>query len=603
MKISYNWLKWYIPEIPPASKVADILTYHLTEVEGVEEKDGDTIFDINILPNRAGDLLSHLGVARELSGQLGISFTDPTSAYKIPESQKTHLEIDIQTPKCRRYMGRVIRNVQVGPSPEWVVTHLASIGQRSINSIVDASNLVMFNCGQPTHAFDLKKLASEKIVIRENEQEINFPVVGSEKIEVPLKAGDIVIMDSEKILALAGIKGGTNSGIEIVSPYVTDIVLEIANFDPVSVRKTARRVGQLSDSAKRFENSVPVELGSYAMREFSALIAEMCPDAVFEDIIDSNPTKQEENKVSFTTNIINQKLGITLTPADIATILQNYKYSYVEENGNFIVHVPYWRQDIISIHDMIEEIGRIYGYDKVVPQIPQIDFVPKENELSLHMTQARNTMSALDYNEVMTYSFRKTGVIEVLASASDKKFLRTNLLDGLKESFELNKTNTAFLGIKDLKIFEIGTVFPETGEDMHIAWMDKKNSKEMLLSDWVKENTEAVSDPLSSTDSGGGEVGTTFNMWSVYPSITRDVSFWSDTELTEEKFISIVGSSLGALSVRNPYMIDQFTKDGRHSYAFRFVFQSYEKTLTDSDVEGEWSKILEVLKKEGFEIR
>ena len=125
----------------------------------------------------------------------------------------------------------------------------------------------------------------------------------------------------------------------------------------------------------------------------------------------------------------------------------------------------------------------------------------------------------------------------------------------------------------------------------------------MLLSDWVKENSKAASDSLTWQGEGKGEVGTTFKMWSVYPFITRDVSFWSDGEITQEKFITLVGPALGALSICNPYLIDQFQKDGRHSYAFRFVFQSYEKTLTDNEVEGEWSKILEVLKTEGFEIR
>lgn len=601
MKISYNWLKWYIPEIPEAQKVADILTYHLTEVEGTDEKDGDTIFDINILPNRAGDLLSHLGVARELSGQLGIPLVDPTPQYKIPVSQPTKLEIDIQTDKCRRYMGRIIRNVSVGPSPEWVKLHLESIGQRSINNIVDATNLVMFNCGQPTHAFDLKKLASEKIVIKENKEEIKFPVVGSEKIEVPLKAGDIVISDSEKILALAGIKGGTNSGISIDVPYVTDIVLEVANFDPVSVRKTARRVGQLSDSAKRFENNVPIELATYAMLELCALIVEMCPDAVFESIIDEGVKKGEPRKVSFTTDIINEKLGLVLTPADISTILQNYRYEYLEENGSFIVNLPYWRGDITGIHDMVEEIGRVYGYDKVAPQIPKINFIPQVNEVFVSMVQARNKLMSEGYCEVMTYSFRNTGVVEVLASASDKKFLRTNLLDGLKESFELNKNNTAFLGIKDLKIFEIGTVFGESGEEMHIAWMGKKESKEMLLSEWAKENPQEV---LPSLDHINHKLASSpFKMWSVYPSITRDVSFWSNKEMTEDTFIKIVEPVLGELTVRKPYLIDQFQKDGRYSYAFRFIFQSYEKTLTDNDVEGEWNKILDLIKKEGFEIR
>ena len=160
MKISYNWLKWYIPEVPEADKLTDIFNYHLCEMESLDKlPDGDTVFDIKVLPDRAHDLLSHQGVAHELASLLNIKFVDPTPKFKIPESKPTKLQIKIETNRCRRYMGRIVRNVKIGPSPEWVVRHLASIGQRSINNVVDASNIVMYDCGQPTHCFDLGKSA------------------------------------------------------------------------------------------------------------------------------------------------------------------------------------------------------------------------------------------------------------------------------------------------------------------------------------------------------------------------------------------------------------------------------------------------------------
>ena len=164
MKISYNWLKAYVPDIPEPNRLADIFTYHLCEVESVEKlPDGDFLFDLGILPNRAHDLLSHQGVARELSGLLGIPFKDPTSIYKTPVSNPTNLKVETETYNCRRYSARIVRNIKVGPSPEWIVKHLESIGTRSINNIVDATNIVMYDCGQPTHAFDLKKIVDEKI--------------------------------------------------------------------------------------------------------------------------------------------------------------------------------------------------------------------------------------------------------------------------------------------------------------------------------------------------------------------------------------------------------------------------------------------------------
>src|SRR3990167_2041545 len=165
MKISYNWLKWYIPEAPKAEKLADIVTYHLAEVESMEKKGDDTIFDINILPNRAHDLLSHQGVARELASLLDIKYVDPTPKYKVPESKPTKLKVEINTEKCRRDAARIVRDVKVGPSPDWVVKHLESIGQRSINNIVDATNIVMFDCGQPSHVFDMDKVKGLKLDI------------------------------------------------------------------------------------------------------------------------------------------------------------------------------------------------------------------------------------------------------------------------------------------------------------------------------------------------------------------------------------------------------------------------------------------------------
>lgn len=605
MKVSYNWLKSYIPQIPDPKKLEDIFTFHITEVESVETMPHDTVFDLKILPDRAGDLLSHIGVARELSGLLGIEYKDPTVYYKIPESQSTKLTIDIQTPKCTRYMGRIVRNVSVGPSPEWVVTYLTSIGQRSINNIVDATNLVMFDCGHPVHAFDLKKLAQEKIVVSESTSTYDFPVVGSENIVAKIIAGDVMITDGQNPIALAGIKGGTNSGIAIDVPYTTDILLEVAHFDATSIRKTGQRLSLLSDARKRFENNVPLELAPYAMNELTALILEICPDAVFEDTIDiySNPTPQEK-KVSFTTAIINEKLGTTLTSSDIATILQNYGYGYVEEQGNFIVHIPFWRQDIQGIHDMVEEIGRVYGYDKIIGTMPVFPVVQPHDHAYMTIESIKQFLVTQGYHEVMTYSFTKKGDIQVACGVKGKEYLRTNLTDGLKESFEMNRLHMPVLGIMDLKIFEIGTVFLKDTEEIHVALATKKGIEEYTLAEFVAKNSITVMNDLVTPPA----THAVFRMWSNYPFISRDVSFWSNSEMHEIDFIEKVQPALSVLCVNGPYMIDSFQKVDeqgtiRYSYAFRFVFQSYEKTLTDEDIEGEWSKILDVIKQQGWEVR
>src|SRR3989344_142693 len=235
MKISFNWLKWYIPEVPSADKLVDIFSYHLCEMESLEKMpNGDVIFDIKILPNRAHDLLSHQGVARELASLLNIKFIDPTSKYKIPESKSTELKIDVQSEKCRRYMGRIVRNIKVGPSPEWVVKHLESIGQRSINNIVDVANIVMYDCGQPTHVFDLDKV-NGAIVIREAKDGEEMTTLGGKEVE--FTSSNMIIADQKNILAIAGVKGGKKAEVD---NDTKDIIIEVANFDPTSVRKTAQ---------------------------------------------------------------------------------------------------------------------------------------------------------------------------------------------------------------------------------------------------------------------------------------------------------------------------------------------------------------------------
>src|SRR3989338_10251280 len=211
MKISYNWLKWYIPDVPASEKLSDAFTFHICEVESLDkfgaEKDEDWIFDLNILPNRAHDLLSHQGIARELSSLLNIKFNDPTPLYKIPQSQPTKLIKTIETPLCRRYTGRIIRNIKIGPSPDWVKNHLESIGQRSINNIVDATNIVMYDCGQPAHVFDLSKVKNLKLMVRNAERGQKSSLLGGAEKE--LNDNMMIIADEDNnALDIAGVKGG-----------------------------------------------------------------------------------------------------------------------------------------------------------------------------------------------------------------------------------------------------------------------------------------------------------------------------------------------------------------------------------------------------------
>jgi len=327
-------------------------------------------------------------------------------------------------------MGRIVRGIKVSPSPEWVVKFLESVGQRSINNIVDATNIIIFDCGQPIHAFDLNQIPNKKIVVKNAKEGDKLDLVGSDKIIATLKETDMMITDGEKNLAIAGVKGGTNSGI---SDETKNLLIEVANFEPVGVRKTARRLGFQSDASKRYENDLSPELCDFAMKEICGLILEMCPEAEFEEIVDVYPTKQEVRKVSFSSEYIAKILGIKIADSEIEKILKNYNYEFSNNAGAWEITVPSMRADISGPHDMAEEIGRVYGYDKIVGKVPKLDYQAEDNSTWTKICLAKQKLIADGYREVMTYAFTDKGEVEIMASASDKNFLRTNLSDGLRK--------------------------------------------------------------------------------------------------------------------------------------------------------------------------
>ena len=610
MKYSYNWLKWYIPEAPDAEKLADIFTYHVAEVESFEKlPNGDFIFDIKILPNRAHDLLSHQGVAREIASLLNIKFVDPTPKYKIPESRPTTLIKEIESDKCRRYMGRVIRNIKVEPSPEWMVKHLESIGQRSINNIVDATNITMYDCGQPTHVFDLSKVKDLKLKVRNANN--------GEKITL-LGGGEKVLNDTMMVIAddygnsldIAGIKGGKYA--ELTSE-TTDIILEAANFDPISVRKTAQALNIFTDAKKRFENDLSPELDSFGIMELSALIAEMCPDAIFEDIVDVYPQKQEIRKLVFSLERVSSILGMKVEEKEVEDILNRYNIVFSAQGGpasGWEIIVPPMRLDLVIEEDMAEEIGRILGYDRIKPIISKINFKPKANEVYSKISWARNKLLNDGYSEVMTTTFCTKGEVSVLASASDKNFLRTNLTDGLKESLKLNQLNAPLLGMSEIKIFEIGTIFKKSGsssaqgfggtmEEMHVAYNKEEKITEMSLEDYCKNIPKDFN-----LEPRNYNLETKFKMWSLFPFIARDVAVWVPEDVKSTDVEKIIKDNMGEMVIRGPELFDEFKKDGKISYAFRLVFQSYERTLTDQEVNDIMTKITNKIKgKNGWQVR
>ncbi len=338
MKISYNWLQTYFKEnLPNPKDVSDIFNLRALEVEEVEEKDGDSILEIKVTPNRAPDCLSHIGIAKEIALHTGLKITNPPSEEKIPHDFETKWSVSMQDNSCVRYMAREISDVVVDESPLELKYKLESIGQRSINTIVDITNLVMYEIGQPMHAFDRDKLEGEVIKIA---SPIDTHFVTLDNKEVELTQEDFTIQDAKDNLAIAGVKGGKKAEVD---SKTKNIILESANFFAVSVRKTSKRTGIQTDSSKRYENGITPILAEYALHLASFYIKKYASnsDTKFSNILDVYPRPQKRKyTIGLTKKHISEKLGIEISDEKIEYILTglDIEYKIINPRNEIIEH-------------------------------------------------------------------------------------------------------------------------------------------------------------------------------------------------------------------------------------------------------------------------
>ncbi|MFH1201083.1 MAG: phenylalanine--tRNA ligase subunit beta [bacterium] len=608
MKVSYNWLQNYFEEkLPSPKKISEGIIFHSFEIEEMEKVGNDTIFDIKVLPDRAHDCLSHWGIAKEISAIFDLKIKD--EKYKIFEPKATKLDIKIQDEKCLRYMGRIVRNIKVRESPAWLKEKLNVLGQKSINNIVDAANFVMLDLGQPIHCFDLDKLKNEKILVRNAKNDEKITTL--DKKEVSLDNSILIIADEKNPLAIAGIKGGIKAEVDL---NTKNIIIEVANFNSTTTRKTSKKINILTDAVKRYENEISPELCGKVMDVITDLIYSLAGGEV-ENIIDIYPKKTEQKKVFVSVNYINKRLGSNFSKDEIKSVWKKLNFEYVEKNSKFEIKVPFSRIDITAPHDLTEEVIRILGYDRLEEKLPKIKLESKINETFAKMLFARNKLLNDGYSEIMTYVFREKGEVEMLASASDKKFLRTNLTDGIKESLKLNQLNAPLLGMNEIKIFEIGTVFKKGGEEMYVAYGDKKEIKETSLEKFISENASSEEHEYFSAEKflmlapsrsqvSSKEHSPLFKMWSLFPFIVRDISVWVPEGVKAEDVVKIIKNNMGDMAIKGPELFDEFKKGNQTSYAFRVVFQSYDRTLTDPEVNKIMTKITNKIKgKNGWQVR
>ncbi len=639
MKVSKNWLQTYFKEtIPDSEKLSDLFTFHSFEVEGVEKTAADAILDVKILPDRAHYALSHKGVAREIAFLTGLQFTVP----KFPEISQNKLlpdaGLDIQvqdTDACPRYIGRVVENITVTDSPTWLKERLESVGQRSINSIVDATNFVMLDIGQPLHAFDKDKVQGNIVVRKAHEGEKITILDGK---EITLTSSMLVIADNAGPLAIAGVKGGIRAQ---VTKETKSIILEAANFHASSVRMTSTKTNIKNDSSKRFENGISPVMAEWGMERVSALISELTQNATFGKIIDRYAKPQAITTIKITPEFISKMLGTTISESEITKILESMNIKVEKSGSELVLTIPAIRLDLVISEDIVEEVGRIYGYDKITPTLPpKIAGAAKINKTFYYSEKIKSLLIDKGFSEVFTYSLSNKGEIEILnPGASDKGFLRPDLISGMTQALEFNTRNADFLEIDQVKIFEIGKIFTQNKESLSLSIgiqnakkLKKKEEQELteiieLLNkeleikleyvfnkskNIVEINLDAVIEKLSDINVWNlPEIKSADNKYqkiSVFPFAVRDIAVFTPEGTSEQAVRDIIESHAGTILVKNR-LFDVFTKqqeDGskKTSYAFRLVFQSHEKTLTEEEINDIMSKITSTMNaKDGWKVR
>ena len=604
MKISRDWLQTFFEqELPPVQELADALTFHAFEIESVEGE----VLDVKVTANRGHDCLSHLGIAKELSAILPIPLK-PSVVGKVDFTGTDSLQIVIDDPTlCRRYIGAHIRGVKVGPSPAWLRERLESIGQKSINNVVDAANFVMFNIGQPLHAFDRNTLEArdEKVEIRVRNAQVGEKIVTLDDKEQSLTENMLMIVDghSGALLGVAGVKGGKESG---VSDTTTDLILESANFDGPSLRKTSRALKFRTDATQRFEQVISPELAAHGMRAFIELVLEVAGGELV-GVVDEYPGAADMQTVSVSLAHINRALGLALSAEEVSTVFSRLGFTRQDggEPSIFAVQVPRERLDVAIPEDLVEEVGRVIGYEKVPAiELPVASAVVPNENVARYAT-IREYLVSQGFSEVFTSVFAEASERAVSNKiGGDKPFLRSTLAAGLQDALERNVRNKDLLGIAQVKIFEIGTVWRGGEEKVEVAIAVEKIKKQKTQDEYQKELDEFVSRLSSTTRSipSSPLPDVRYEPFSKYPFISRDIALWVSEGTSADEVLEVIRAHAGELLVRSA-TFDEFTKEGRTSYAFRLVFQSFDRTLLDEDANTRMESIYAAVKEKGWEVR
>ena len=483
-------LRDYVDTPLSVEEIGDVLTMGGFEIEGIATVDGEKVLDVNIMANR-GDGASTLGVARELLAK--DSSAKPTALYEraqvrfeagdqLAEDAGKLTSVDIDTESCSRYACRIFEDVKNGPSPDWLQERLKKIGLRPISLLVDLTNYVMFETGQPLHAFDLDKLAERRIVVRQaGKGERSFTTLDGEKRKIGVK--DMVICDSEKPVAIAGVMGGTESE---VGPETERMLLESASFDHVSVRNTRTKLGLSTDASYRFERYVDPEQVVAALNRFAELYEDATGDWSVRGVVDVYPRPPVRDPITVRMKRTAKLLGMEVTVGEAAGYLKKLGFEVEEGDVALTCTPPTWRIDVTREDDLIEEIGRIHGYEKIPELLPTGETTRGGVfGADAKFDRVREELLRCGLTQTISHSLRGLHPLDAPGKrvkvrnphSPEIEHLRNSNLPCLADAANRN-------GNQNLHFFEIGRVFRpgserlglailQTGGDAHEDWHKK----------------------------------------------------------------------------------------------------------------------------------
>ncbi len=559
----------------------------------------DSIIDFAILPDRAHDALSYWGMAREISAVLGRKLKKgiyDEAKFNFKENAKIiakkEIAVEIRDKNlCRRYSARTIKNVSVSESPAWLKKKVESAGIRSINNLVDISNLVMIETGQPLHIFDLGKIegaAPKKIIIRRAKKGENLLALDGK--EYKLDENILVIADAKKPLAIAGIIGAEFSGVK---PSTKNIIIESANFDPVNIRQSSKALGLVSDSSYRFEREIDQNLTVLALNRAAELVGQISGGQIAKGVIDIYPLKTKPKKIKFAISEGEKILGDRISLQRITKILANLGFSFRKVKKNLLeITIPTRRLDVTGPIEIVREIARIYGYDNIKPVKPKIDLdLPRVNFNVIYQNKIKKTLAVRGFTEVYNYSFVGGKELENIGTTGEHylelanplnpehKYLRLSLIPSLLDNIS---RNAKLLTEDEIRIFEIGKVYYHKFMGNNTCFMEKNiandksgvSEKFMLAAAFYKKASKNL---FYETKNAADLMLNLLNI--------KNASYIADTEqcphlpvwhLGRYALVASGEEIIGVVGEINPRILGRFKISGRVG-AFNFDFQKIVK--------------------------